>query len=48
MDLEDYQLLLELCKADARAQKEEVKDKSGNIVDSRKRKLETMEKSENV
>lgn len=42
--LEDYQLLLELCKADARAQSEEVKDKSGNIVDSRKRKLETMEK----
>ena len=46
--LEDYQLLLELCKADARAQSEEVKDKSGNIVDSRKRKLETMEKIEQV
>lgn len=42
--LKDYQLLLELCKADARAQNEEVKDKDGNIVDSRKRKLETMER----
>ena len=46
--LEDYQLLLELCKADARAQSEEVKDKNGNIVDSRKRKLETMERIEQV
>lgn len=45
--LEDYQLLLELCKADARAQSELVKgsDRTGKeiVVDSRKRKLETME-----
>ena len=49
--LEDYQLLLELCKADARAQKEKViqtiKGKDGKskeiLVDSRKRKVQTME-----
>lgn len=46
--LEDYQLLLELCKADAKAQNEVVRDKSGNIIDSRKRKLETMERIEQV
>lgn len=49
--LEDYQLLLELCKADARAQQEEVKQtikgKDGKnkeiIVDTRERKVQTME-----
>lgn len=49
--LEDYQLLLELCKADARAQQKEVKQtikgKDGKskeiIVDTRERKVQTME-----
>lgn len=40
--LEDYKLLLEICKADARAQSEEV-IQDGKVVDSKKRKLETME-----
>ena len=49
--LEDYKLLLELCKADARAQQKEVKQtikgKDGKskeiIVDTRERKVQTME-----
>lgn len=54
--LEDYQLLLELCKADAKAQKEEVKQtikgKDGKYkeitVDTRERKVQTMEQIEQV
>lgn len=45
--LEDYKLLLELCKADAKAQSEVVLQ-DGIEVDSRKRKLETFAKIEQV
>lgn len=38
--LNDYKLLLELCRADARAQSEVVMQ-NGRVVDSRKRKLDT-------
>lgn len=45
--LEDYKLLLEICKADARAQSEEA-IQDGKVVDTKKRKLETMEMIEEV
>lgn len=46
--LEDYQMLLQLCRADARAQAEIVYDpKTGKETDSRKRKLDTFELIDN-
>jgi len=42
-DLEDYKLLLEICKADAKAQSEVVLQE-GKVIDSRKRKITTLNK----
>lgn len=45
--LNDYKLLIELCKADAKAQSEYVLQ-DGKVVDSRKRKLDTFKRIEDV